>query len=229
MKQGVLPPQTEHKKHTRISAITSDITVTLTHATLSSVSPPRLAKICRRAPRLYNCWRGLYVSVAYLPSPRRLSALCDTIAAKALLVVSNQPVSALRFDGYYATGPVEWEDWHAGVRMHGIRFHFRRFYPNGEWLHCYRDEDFAFWEFTEAITPDLLADAKLDRAPRIEDADPLCDAGHYTVQNDVVTCVLAPDWTGGETWEFRYRIAGDRLVPAEPIGPHEMHFYCAAT
>jgi hypothetical protein len=81
----------------------------------------------------------------------------------------------LHFDGFYYSGPVPWEDWHAGIRMHGTRFHYIRYYANGNWLGCYRDHDFDFWRFTESVTHELFADAKRDRAPRIADAD-LCVA-----------------------------------------------------
>ena len=121
-------------------------------------------------------------------------------------------MASIHFDGYYFSGPIEWEDWHAGVRMHGINYHYTRYYPDGQWLHCYRDHDFAFWEFTQSVTPELFADAKRDAAPRIGDADPLCTAGEYSIAGDILTRVLAPDWTVGQTWETQYRILDDRLV-----------------
>src|SRR5687768_12964272 len=116
----------------------------------------------------------------------------------------------VHFDGFYFSGPVRWEDWHAGVRMHGIHFHYMRYYANRDWLGCYRDHEFDFWRFTETITPELFADAKRDCAPRIGDADPLCTAGSYTIVGDVLTKVFAPDWTGGKTWVSKYQILDDR-------------------
>src|SRR4051812_44487680 len=124
----------------------------------------------------------------------------------------------LHFDGFYYSGPVPWEDWHAGVRMHGTRFHYTRYYSNGDWLGCYRDHDFDFWKFTESVTRELFADAKRDRAPRIADADPLCTAGSFTIDGDILTKVLAPDWTGGMTWESKYQILDDRLLLTNPDG-----------
>jgi hypothetical protein len=118
----------------------------------------------------------------------------------------------LHFDGYYSSGPEPWENWHAGIRMHGIHFYYTRYYSTGEWLGCYRDRAFEFWPFTESITPQLFADAKRDCAPRISDADPLCTAGTYTIVGDILTKVLAPDWTGGMTWESTYQILDDRLL-----------------
>ena len=118
----------------------------------------------------------------------------------------------LHFDGFYYSGRVPWEDWHAGVRMHGTCYHYTRYYANGNWLSCYRNQGFDFWGFTESITPELFADAKLDRAPRIEDSDPLCTAGSYKIVGDILTVVLAPDWTGGMTWESTYQILDDRLL-----------------
>lgn len=72
--------------------------------------------------------------------------------------------SLLHFHGFYATGPSEWEEWHAGVRMHGIRYHYTRYYRNGDWIHCYRDHEFDFWAFTETVTPELMARAKQGRS-----------------------------------------------------------------
>ena len=120
--------------------------------------------------------------------------------------------SQLHFDGFYQTGPAPWEDWHAGVRMHGIRYHYRRYYPSGDWVSCYRNNEFDFWAFTESMTLQLLVDAKRDRAPRIADADPLCTAGSYSIDGDLLTEVLAPASAAGLTWDFKRQILDDRLV-----------------
>ena len=127
---------------------------------------------------------------------------------------------SLHFDGYYFTGPVAWEDWHAGVRMHGVYFHYTRYYPNGEYLSCYRDFDFVvFWEFSESVTPELFANAKRDHVPRIGDADPLCSAGDYSVADGILTETFAPDWTGGQSWQSQFRILDDRLEKINGDGP----------
>src|SRR5262245_1373527 len=58
----------------------------------------------------------------------------------------------VRTDGFYVSGPVEWEDWHAGVHMRETHYHFWRFYPDGNWVCCHRyDPAFAFWLFTESL------------------------------------------------------------------------------
>lgn len=118
----------------------------------------------------------------------------------------------LHFDGFYATGPIPWEDWHAGVRMHGTHFHYSRYYPSGEWLRCCRDNSFDFWSFSESVTSRLLADAKRDRAPRIGDADPLCTAGSYTIVGDILSVDFSPESAGGMAWQWQYLILDDRLV-----------------
>jgi hypothetical protein len=125
----------------------------------------------------------------------------------------------LHFDGYYCFGPVAWQDWHAGVRMHGVQFHYTRYYADGSWLGCFRDHEFDFWEFAESVTPELFAKAKRGSAPRTADADPLCTAGFYDVDGDILTKVLEPsDWAGGMSWEFKYRILDDRLVSTNSDG-----------
>lgn len=135
-------------------------------------------------------------------------------------VMSHQ----LHFDGYYHHGPVAWEDWHAGVRMHGVQYHYTRYYPDGSWLGCYRDQEFDFWEFTESVTPELFADAKRGRAPRIADAEPLCTAGPYAVDGDILIKVLeAPD--GDMRWELKYRILDDRLVVVSSDGANRAELF----
>ena len=124
-------------------------------------------------------------------------------------------MASILLDGYYATGPTESEDWYGGVRVVETVFHYLRFYDDGRYLHCYRDHDFAFWDFAESITADLFADAMRDRAPRIGDSDPMCLAGTFSVADQIVTRVLAPDWTGGETWRWQYQIHDDRLAPLD--------------
>jgi hypothetical protein len=123
--------------------------------------------------------------------------------------------SGLRTDGYYCTGPAPWEEWHAGVRMHGIRYHFIRFYANGDWLGCCRDHGFDFWHFTEQVTEELFAAAKRDCAPRIGDEDPLCTAGVYTIEDGHVLRKLVASWAGRFEWTFYYRLTRDGLVQVD--------------
>ena len=99
--------------------------------------------------------------------------------------------------------------------MHGTHYHFIRFYPNGDWLACYRDHDFDFWQFTEQVTEELFAAAKQDRAPRIGDADPLCTAGAYTVEDGHVFQKLVAYWAGGFEWTSCYRLTRDGLVQVD--------------
>lgn len=144
-------------------------------------------------------------------------ASANSRRSSAYRIRKRKPMAAeLHFDGFYHTGPAPWEDWHAGVRMHAIRFHYLRFYPNGDWLLCYRDHEFDFWEFTETIAQEVVERAKRDSAPRMADADPLCIAGSYKVDDGNITTLFAPDWTGGMTWEMCYRIRQDHLISGAP-------------
>ena len=61
----------------------------------------------------------------------------------------------VRQDGLYVSPPTPWEDWHAGVRMHGHSLHFWRFYPDLTFVKCAREHDFDFWALTESLTVDL--------------------------------------------------------------------------
>jgi hypothetical protein len=115
-------------------------------------------------------------------------------------------------DGFYQTGPKEWEEWHAGIRMYGIHFYYIRFYANGDWLRCYRDHAFDFWGFTETVMPELFALAKRDMAPKIGDYDPLCTAGTYTITDDIVTLRFMPRGIPGRLLETHFEIEEDRLV-----------------
>lgn len=118
----------------------------------------------------------------------------------------------LRFDGLYFSGPREWEDWHAGVLMHGIHCHYFRYYPNRDWVHCYRDAEFDFWQFTKSVTPELFALAKNGRAPRIGDGDELLKAGTYTLENCILVETFAPDWTGKTKWETHREVRDGELL-----------------
>ncbi len=60
-------------------------------------------------------------------------------------------MATIHFDGFYYSRPIAWEEWHAGVRMHGGRVHFRRYYPNRIWLGAYRDNTFDFWSDSEQL------------------------------------------------------------------------------
>ena len=75
----------------------------------------------------------------------------------------------------------------------------------------------------ETVNPDLFADARRGRAPHTGDYDPLCIAGTYAIKGGVLTMTFAPDWTGGTTWEWTYRILEDRLVSAKSV--HALLFH----
>src|SRR5262245_12320064 len=108
----------------------------------------------------------------------------------------------LRTDGFYYSGPVEWEDWHAGVHMRETHYHFWRFYPNGNWVHCYRCEpEFKFWEFSETLTLRDIQHAQRNGTPQIEDGLPLFGAGTFAVASENLTTRFEwriPLSTGGE-------------------------------
>lgn len=118
----------------------------------------------------------------------------------------------LLFDGFYASGPREWEEWHAGVRMHGVRFRYMRYYVNGDWMSCYRDHPFDFWVFTEAVTDDLFALAKRGRAPLVGDCDPSCSAGTFTVEKDTLIETIFPDMLGGHIQNWNRKIVETELI-----------------
>ena len=65
-------------------------------------------------------------------------------------------MAIIHFDGFYYSGSIAWEDWHAGVRMHGERVHFRRYYPNRIWLGAYRDHTFDFWADSEQLDSNAI-------------------------------------------------------------------------
>jgi len=116
------------------------------------------------------------------------------------------------YDGFYASGPIEWEEWHAGVRMYGVRFHYMRYYSDGDWISCYRDHPFDFWAFTESVSSELLALAKRGRAPQVGDCDPSCFAGRFTVDKDTLIEFFSPDMLGGRIQSSARKISEQRLV-----------------
>ena len=116
------------------------------------------------------------------------------------------------FDGFYASGAREWEEWHAGVRMHGVRFHYMRYYANGDWISCYRDHPFDFWAFTETVTDDLWGLAKRGLAPHVGDCDPSCSAGTFMVDKDNLIESFSPDVLDGRTRSWNRTIAERKLT-----------------
>lgn len=137
---------------------------------------------------------------------------------------------ALRFNGFYATGPLEWEEWHAGVRMHEVRYHYLRYYRNGDWIHCYRDQPFEFWAFTETVTPKLLTLAKQGRAPKIGDDDPLCKAGQYTLDGDTLQEFFIPLYAGGQVFKISRIIQEHGLIfGINDVPPIEAQFVMCAS
>lgn len=122
--------------------------------------------------------------------------------------------SELRFHGFYATGPVPWEDWHAGVRMHGIHFHYMRFYSDGTWFSCYRDEPFAFWQFNESVGTEWkikLADG--GGAKQLPCGDLEFQAGNYVVAGDQLLLTERSKIAEDLKWEFAYHIRGTNVIP----------------
>jgi hypothetical protein len=121
----------------------------------------------------------------------------------------------LLFDGHYYSGPQKWTEWHAGVQMGGVSFYYWRFYESGDWISCYRSKDIPFWQFSQSVSQELFELARRGCSPRIEDADPLCTAGSYTIKGDLLTTSFIPEIGDGHVWQTTYRIHLDRLVFAE--------------
>lgn len=119
---------------------------------------------------------------------------------------------AVHFDGYYCSRPVPWEDWHAGVRMHGERLHYRRFFPDGIWLGACREFPFAFWEGSEQLDTLAMESIKRGHGPRDSDANPLWVAGTYQEASGELVQSLCPDAGGGHVWVSRFIVLDDRIV-----------------
>jgi hypothetical protein len=137
----------------------------------------------------------------------------------------------LRTDGFYYSGPVEWEDWHAGIHMRETHYHWWRFYANGLWVHCYRCEsDFKFWEFTETLTLADIQRAQRDGTQQIEDGLPLFEAGAYVVSGEDLTTRFEwriPLSTGREqvfSTESQYRIRNKTLRRSDEQDDTELRF-----
>ncbi len=122
----------------------------------------------------------------------------------------------LLFDGFYASERTEREEWHAGVCMRFVEWHYYRYFPNGDWISCYRPHPFDFWAFTEAVTPELLALAKRGNAPLIGDDDPLLWAGTYTIDDDILTENFTPDLIGGGSILTKRAIRERKVFFGEP-------------
>jgi hypothetical protein len=139
----------------------------------------------------------------------------------------------MRTDGYYY-GAVEWEDWHAGVHMRELHYHFWRFYPNGNWVCCHRYEpNFAFWPFTDDLSVDDIEKATRDGTHLIEGGLQLFVAGTYIVEGDIVTTCFEHHVLVSSSGERKqvirkqrqWRVVGETLVPLDgETGIEELHF-----
>jgi hypothetical protein len=137
----------------------------------------------------------------------------------------------LRTDGFYCSGPVEWEDWHAGVHMREMHYEFWRFFPNGTWVRCTRYEsNFAFWEFTETLAPDTIEQGRRFGTGLTESGLELFTAGTYLVDGNIITTRF--EWriplhpTGEQVFhsEMRWTIHGDLLRSCDPEGNTQLRF-----
>lgn len=121
-------------------------------------------------------------------------------------------MAAVHFDGYYCSNAIDWENWHAGVRMHGTHFHYRRFFANRNWLGSYRDTPCEFWTDSERFDAATIEDIKRGRGPTDKEANPLWIAGTYEIQDGKIIQSLAPDFAGGYVWVTSFAIFDDRIV-----------------
>ncbi|MFO0976450.1 MAG: hypothetical protein U0996_08635 [Planctomycetaceae bacterium] len=131
----------------------------------------------------------------------------------------------IHFDGFYYSRPIAWEAWHAGVRMHGERAHFRRYYPNRIWLGAYCDNTFDFWSDSEQLDSNAIGTIQCGRGPIDKEANPLWIAGTYEIADEKLIQSLSPDSGGGYVWVTKYRIMDDRVVgPLEEENPMTLLF-----
>lgn len=136
----------------------------------------------------------------------------------------------IHFDGFYFSRSIPWEDWHAGVRLHGERIHYRRYYPNRIWLGAYRDNTFDFWSDSEKLDTNSVDAIRRGRGPCDEEANPLWIAGTYEIADEELIQSLAPESGGGYEWVTKYMIMDDRVVgPLEGKNPMTLLFKPAPT
>jgi hypothetical protein len=146
-------------------------------------------------------------------------------------------MSRFRTDGFYRSGPVNWKDWHAGVHMQEIHYHFWRFYLNGNWVCCHRyAPDFAFWAFTESLLPNAIEKGRRDGTPLIEGGLQLFIAGTYLVEGHFLTTRF--EWriplhpSGEQVFrsEENWRVLGKKLcVIGDSAQSDDLYFVPAAS
>lgn len=137
----------------------------------------------------------------------------------------------VRTDGFYYSGPIQWEEWHAGVRMREVQYHFWRFYPDGNWVCCHRcTSEFDFWRFTETLGKDTIERAKVEGTRQIEDGLELFRVGTYSIESGIL--MTAFEWrvplhpSGHQVFhtQMRWRILGDSLVPLQESDRDPLRF-----
>lgn len=129
-------------------------------------------------------------------------------------------MTVIHFDGFYGSKPAQWEDWDAGVRMHGEHVHYPPFFPNQTWVSAYRDIPFDFWSHSNALDKTELDSIRRGRGPTDADANPLWIAGTFEVNGDELVQSMSPDIGGGYVWVTRFAILQDRIVGPEKRPVH---------
>ena len=109
-----------------------------------------------------------------------------------------------RYDGFYRSGLIHTEDWHAGVCMTKDEYESVKFFPDGFYISkSHRDREFNFSEFLAGLGIDAIRRRRYpDNDPVDGDGDSIYQTGHFTVEGTrlVLSTGMWMEFTTGPRW-----------------------------
>ena len=129
----------------------------------------------------------------------------------------------LQTSGYYRSQALPWEELHGGAHLCGATTQFWRFLSTGLWIGCNReDQQFPFWEFSEALDQKQITDARTRSTGLTGGGEELFRVGVYRIEGQVVTAEhewhlpLYPSGAQVLLSQWRWTIADDKLLAVFP-------------
>ncbi|WIG56683.1 MAG: hypothetical protein OJF61_002471 [Rhodanobacteraceae bacterium] len=132
----------------------------------------------------------------------------------------------LRFDGYYCSPSIPYEELHGGAHLVGSIVQHWRFFDDGTWLRVDMEgPEFPFWAFSHSLVGKPMAEAKEIGVGISKDGKTFYFAGSYSIKGSNVTCIQRTNASvePGATFEFVWRMGSQRLFPITS-NSHELMF-----
>lgn len=116
-------------------------------------------------------------------------------------------IQMIRTDGFYRSDPIDWEDWHGGVHMHGSSVQFWRFLTDFQWIRCISENHaLPFWHLSEHQRNAPSGPVLLERFIR----------GSYELSPQSITVIEpSPSPIGPKMLRHTWLVSKNKLVPTQ--------------